>query len=252
MSASELVTVTLLSPHWRERTHAIDTITIHHTAAANVTAQQIGAQFTGSRVASANYGIGTGGEIGCFVPEERRAITSNSSANDNRAVTIEVANSAGGPDWPVSSASWASLILLVTDICRRNGIDELRWRADPKLVGQPDKQNMTVHQWFDATLCPGPYLMGRMGTIAAAVNARLTPEEETDMMRYNRVDQLPDWAQGTITKLCRSGILQGHTAETDAYGLPVTLDLTLDMIRLLVINDRAGVYDAAVAAGGAK
>ncbi|MBO7687040.1 MAG: N-acetylmuramoyl-L-alanine amidase, partial [Kiritimatiellae bacterium] len=115
MSNSELATLTMLSPNWRERTHAIDTVTIHHTAAAGVSAAAIGQSFLPeARKASANYGIGYDGQIVLIVPEEKRAITSSSSANDNRAITIEVANSAGAPDWPISSDSWAALILLLT------------------------------------------------------------------------------------------------------------------------------------------
>lgn len=244
---SELVSIRRMSPHWRERDHVIDTITVHHAAAVGVSAAQIGESFWGSRVASSNYGIGVDGEIGLYVQEYRRAITSSNKANDNRAITIEVANSAGAPDWPVSSASWASLILLCTDICKRNGIPRLLWRGDPSLVGQVDKQNLTVHRWFAATACPGDYLFSRMGDLAAAVNARLgVKEEETiDMIekRYNRIDELPDWAQLPIKKLCRLGVLEGHTAEKDASGYPATLDLSMDMIRLLVINERAGIYD---------
>lgn len=242
---SELVSVVVPSPHWRERDHVIDTITIHHTAAVGVSAAQIGAAFQGSRVASSNYGIGVNGEIGLYVQEYRRAITSSSSANDNRAVTIEVANSSGDPDWKISSASMASLILLCTDICKRNGIPKLLWLGDPALVGQTDKQNMTVHRWFAATACPGDYLYLRMGDIAAAVNARLGEEENEDMntgKRYDRIADMPEWAQGTIMRLCDAGILEGKTTERDRQGRPAALDLSEDMIRMFVINDRAGLY----------
>lgn len=245
---SELVSVVVLSPHWRERDHEIDTITIHHTAAVGVSAKQIGAAFQGSRVASSNYGIGVGGEIGLFVQEYRRAITSSNAANDNRAVTIEVANSAGAPDWPVSSASWASLILLCTDICKRHNIQKLLWEGDKSLVGKIDRQNMTVHRWFAATACPGDYLFSRMGDLADAVNARLGVKEETEMneKRYNTIASLPEWAKLTIKKLCKLGVIEGKTAEKDAQGYPVTLDLSMDMIRLLIINDRCGLYDREV------
>lgn len=244
MKDSELATVVMYSPHWYTRGHAIDTITVHHTAAVGVSAKQIGAAFQGDRVASSNYGIGVNGEIGLYVHECRRAATSSNKANDSRAITIEVANSAGDPDWPVSSASWASLVLLCTDICKRNNIPKLLWQNDKSLIGQVDKQNMTVHRWFAATACPGDYLMSRMGDLAAAVNARLGAEEENEMneKRYNTIASIPEWAQLTIKKLCKLGFIEGKTAETDRQGYPVTLDLSMDMIRMLVINDRAGLY----------
>lgn len=250
MSSSELATVRVDCTGY-PRTALIDTITIHHAAAVGVSALQIGQELQ-RRGVSANYGIGVRGEIGLFVPEEKRAITSSSSANDNRAVTIEVANSAGAPDWPISSASWSSLILLLVDVCRRNKIPELRWKADPKLIGQTDKQNMTVHRWFAATACPGDYLYSRMGELARAVNARLGAEKEEKIMRYNAIGELPEWAKPTIRKLVKAGVLEGKTDAVDADGLPAALDLSEDMLRLLVMNDRAGVYDGVKIVGGVR
>lgn len=249
MSSSDLVSVAILSPHCRPRTHTIDTITIHHAATVGVSARQIGEVFRGSRVASSNYGIGINGEIGLYVPEDKRAITSSNSANDDRAVTIEVANSAGDPDWPVSSASYSSLILLVTDICRRNGIRQLLWRNSPDFIGRVEWQNMTVHRWFAATACPGDYLMSKMKNIAESVNARLGTAEVEGVKRYDSIAAMPEWAKITVKKLCRIGILEGKTNEKDVAGYPISLDLSQDMLRLLVINDRAGVYDN-VNAGG--
>lgn len=54
-------------------------------------------------------------------------------------------------------------------------------------------------------------------------------------MIYNYVDKnMPEWAKPTITKLLNKGILKG-----DGEGL----NLNDDMLRMLVINDRAGIYD---------
>lgn len=75
-------------------------------------------------------------------------------------------------------------------------------------------------------------------------------EGENDMAtekRYNTIASIPEWGQLVIKKLCKLGVLEGKTAEKDTNGYPATLDLSLDMIRLLVINDRAGVYDGVVA-----
>ncbi len=69
---------------------------------------------------------------------------------------------------------YAALIDLLVDICKRNGIPKLLWRADKSLIGQTDKQNMTVHRWFHSgKSCPGTYLYERMGQIADDVNKRL-------------------------------------------------------------------------------
>lgn len=109
-----------------------------------------------------------------YVEEKDRSWCSSNGANDHRAITIEVAND-GGADtgWHVSDKAMVALIDLCVDICKRNGIKKLLWKADKSLIGQVDKQNMTVHRWFAAKSCPGDYLFGKHAEIAEKVNARL-------------------------------------------------------------------------------
>ena len=107
-----------------------------------------------------------------YVEEKDRSWCSSSASNDHRAVTIEVASDRKEP-YAVTAKAYASLINLVADICKRNGIKELKWKADKSLIGQVDKQNMTVHRWFSNKSCPGTYLYNHMGDIAAKVNKKL-------------------------------------------------------------------------------
>ena len=60
-------------------------------------------------------------------------------------------------------------------------------------------------------------------------------EKEEDEVRYNTVSECPSWAQKTIQKLVKKGFLSGDGKN---------LDLSHDMVRMLVINDRAGMYGA--------
>lgn len=71
-----------------------------------------------------------------------------------------------------------------------------------------------------------------------------TGEEEMDVDRYNSIDELPKWAKPTVKKLIDRGFLRGTGGKRDKEGYPTGLDLSEDMVRLLVINDRAGVFDA--------
>jgi N-acetyl-anhydromuramyl-L-alanine amidase AmpD len=142
--------------------------------AGNLTVESCGNIFAPtSRQASSNYGVGTDGRIALYVDEANRSWCTSSTANDNRAVTIEVANDGGAPDWHVSDKALAALIDLCTDICKRNGIPKLLWKADKSLIGNVAQQNMTVHRWFAAKACPGDYLYNLHGHIAAEVNKRL-------------------------------------------------------------------------------
>ena len=179
MSNSPLVDFTLISPYKTSpRNHKIDTITIH-CMAGDFTIETCGAIFQRpGRNASSNYGIGSDGRIGMYVEEKDRSWCSSDRANDMRAITIEVANDGGAAtDWHVSDRAMESLINLLVDICQRNGIKQLLWKADKKLIGKVAQQNMTVHRWFAAKACPGDYLFNKHGWIAEQVNSRLGVEK---------------------------------------------------------------------------
>ena len=58
-------------------------------------------------------------------------------------------------------------------------------------------------------------------------------DKEVEEVRYNTVSECPAWARETVQKLVDRGYLNG-TGEG--------LDLSADMVRLLVILDRAGAF----------
>lgn len=174
MSNSPLVDYTRISPNKNSpRNHKIDTITIH-CVVGQCTAETLGNIFAPtSRQASSNYGVGTDGKIGMYVEEKDRSWCSSNAANDNRAVTIEVASDTKHP-YAVNDRAFAALLDLVTDICKRNWIKKLVWstkKADR--VNHKNGCNMTVHRDYANKSCPGDYLYNRHGEIAAEVNRRL-------------------------------------------------------------------------------
>ena len=127
---SSLVSYTNLSPnHSGQRTHSIDRIT-PHCVVGQLTAESICGCFTSpSREASCNYGIGKDGKIALCVEEKNRSWCSSSSANDQRAVTIECASDLNAP-YTMTDAVYSALIRLCTDICKRNGKKKLLWFGD--------------------------------------------------------------------------------------------------------------------------
>lgn len=174
MSNSPLVDYTRISPNKNSpRNHKIDTITIH-CVVGQCTVETMGNIFAPtSRQASSNYGVGTDGKIGMYVEEKDRSWCSSNAANDNRAVTIEVASDTKHP-YAVNDRAFAALLDRVTDICKRNGIKKLVWstkKADR--VNHKNGCNMTVHRDYANKSCPGDYLYNRHGEIAAEVNRRL-------------------------------------------------------------------------------
>ena len=166
MGKSNLTDVVILTDHYDSRGGSkVDKITIHHMA-GNLSAETCGYVFQ-TREASANYGIDTGGKVGCYVDEDNRAWSTANYSNDRRAINIELANDGGAPDWHVSDTAINKCIDLCVDICKRHGISRLNYTGDAN-------GNLTRHNMFMATTCPGPYLQSKFPYIADEVNKRLS------------------------------------------------------------------------------
>ena len=129
--------------------------------------------------------------------------------------------------------------LLIADIADRYGIPI-------------DRAHVVGHGELMATSCPGRNLQYYLnnGTLTGKAvwyynqahgASAAEPVQEQDggsqggrcMERFNTVDSLPEWARPTIQKMIDKGLLQGDGA---------SLDLSRDMLRIFVVNDRAGLY----------
>lgn len=174
---STLVDCKVMSPnHSGKRTHRIDRIT-PHCVVGQLKAANIGGCFDeSSRQASCNYGIGSDGKVCLIVDEANRSWCSSSSANDQRAITIECASDKTAP-YAMTDIVYNKLVELCVDICRRNGKDTLLWFAnkDKSLNYEPKDNEMviTVHRWFANKSCPGDWLYSRLGDLAARVTGKL-------------------------------------------------------------------------------
>ena len=245
-------------------------ITIHH-AAGNATVEGLGKLFADpNRRASATYGIGTDGRIGQYLDEYMAPCTSSSLDNDWIAVTIEVANDGGeDADWHISDKALSALISLCADICKRNGISRLNYTGDAS-------GNLTRHNMFAATGCPGPYLQSKFDYIANTVNEKLqedepmtaTEKKEFEALKAQVItlaqekDELEKrldtydkrgvydnaaikWAyvDGNLPKWAtptvKKLVNKGYLKGNDKN----SLELSYLMLRIFVILDRAGMFD---------
>ena len=215
-SNSSLATVKMISPNRTpNRNHAIDIITIH-CFVGQVTAKRGCEVFQpSSKGASCNYVVGYDGSVGLCVEEKDRSWCTggydkngnpirvngiSGKSNDYQAVTIEVACDATHP-YAITEKAMAALIELCADICRRNGIKKLLWSGDKNLVGNPSKQNLTVHRWFANKACPGDYIYQRLGDIAAKVNAKLGATGAAPVQPSAPVSSVPYKVRITATDL---------------------------------------------------
>lgn len=178
VSNSSLVSYTKISPNKTKRAYRsassngkISKITIHHMAGC-ISVESCGSWFAQSSAkCSSNYGIDSTGKIALYVPEDYRSWCSSNADNDNIAITIEIANSSSGGNWPVSDKALAACIDLCVDICRRNGIAKLNYTGTKA-------GNLTRHDMFCNKVCPGPYLGGKFPYIVQEVNKQLINGDE--------------------------------------------------------------------------
>lgn len=162
MTVSKLARATITTSKSSSRYMKVAKFTPHYMC-AKWTGEQCARYFRDcDRSVSANYCIGYDGGIVCNVPEERRAWTSSSEWNDQRAITVECANLPGGA---LTDATWNSLVKLGADVCRRYGF---RPYYDGTRNG-----TITEHMMFTSTDCPGPWLHPRMGDLAVAIRNEL-------------------------------------------------------------------------------
>lgn len=177
MSNSPLVSYTKISPNRSSpRNKAVDIIT-PHCVVGQCSVETLGNIFAPtSRQASSNYGIGVDGRIGMYCEEKDRSWCSSSSANDNRAITIECASDTKHP-YAMNTKVYNALVDLCVDICKRYGKTKLLWLVNKEktLAYKPkaDEMLLTVHRWYANKSCPGDWLYNRLGELATTVTQRL-------------------------------------------------------------------------------
>ncbi len=171
----------------RSRYSDIKEITLHHMA-GYMSVEALAAMWQNpSRNGSSHYGV-NGANIACYVSEGDVAWTNGDFEANTRAVTIEVANSAGEPNWPISDESMTSVVNLVADIARRNNLGKII----PFI-------NLTMHKQYSATACPGPYLQSRFEYIANMANEiNETPEKQPEELLFEQ--QLKE-GQSTVVEI---------------------------------------------------
>lgn len=154
MTVSRLADVCIWSPNTSGvRTADISKVTVHHMA-GDLTIEQCGSIFaSASRQASSNYGVGSDGRIGCYLEEEYHPWTSASYWNDDRAITMEVADYYLD-EWKPSQEAYMATVELCADICKRYSIE-------PSYTGGTEG-TFTEHRMFAPTSCPGDWWHAHM------------------------------------------------------------------------------------------
>ncbi|MCL2014376.1 MAG: N-acetylmuramoyl-L-alanine amidase [Oscillospiraceae bacterium] len=223
-SNSKLAAVTKISPNSNNpRNQPLKKITIHHMA-GNLSLKTFGDIVSRpARQMSSNYAIDGKGNIGLFVEEKNRAWTSGSGANDHQAVTIEVANNETGGSWRVSTAAMNALLALCADICKRNNITKLNFTGNAN-------GNLTQHNYFTATACPGPYLKSKFQFIANEVNKRIGSTPGSPSANIGSSSESPAAGiKNTNTEVSIYTVVKGDTLFSIAKRLKTTVAVLSDL-----------------------
>ena len=189
--------------------HKISRYTLHH-AAACTTVEGIFASLKTAKI-SATYGVAED-KIAQYVDEDNRPWTSSDALNDNQAITLEISNSAevkaatyaemlkkgDALGWPVSDTTIETVIKLLADCMKRNN-------SAPLVAGE----TLTWHSMFTATVCPGPYLLGKFQYIADKANALVFPQPESKVL-FGVVKQ--------VIALSDEGRAKAYAAQLNALG----------------------------------
>lgn len=257
---SPLIDCMRLSPnHSGERTHKIDRIT-PHCVVGQLSAERIGDCFPSGRNASCNYGVGYDGRQCLIVEEKNRSWCTSSAANDQRAITIEMASDKTAP-YAFTNEAYAGLVELCVDICQRNGIRVVLWLGtkEESLAYEPKDGEcvLTVHRWFSNKSCPGDWMYARMPQLAADINKVLNggkaPEEDVSVKVPNDGKTLyrvqcgayskKSNADTQLTKIKDAGVdafitqVDGlYKVQVGAYGIKSNAEVKLRRMKALGFN----------------
>lgn len=101
------------------------------------------------------------------------------------------------------------------------------------------RANITQVGKATADRSPSYYLLSKVKTDTKKQPvAAVETEEDDDMIKYKTVDDVPAWGKETVQKLLDKGYLTGSGTSSGK----AVINLTESMLRMMVINDRAGLY----------
>ena len=161
------------------------------------------------------------------LPWDMRGWHAGGSAN-NTHIGVEICED-NLTDGVYFSAVYQEAVELFAYLCKQFGLDPLKniiCHADGYKQGIASNHGDVLY-WFSKH--------GKtMDDFRQDVKSYMEYGQEDEEMRYKYYDDMPDWAQPTVSKLVKKGYLKGEGGGV--------LNLTEDSLKLLVINDRAGLY----------
>lgn len=196
------------------RQAAVEYLVIHYTASPGDTAENNGKYFAREKLgASAHYFVDEHTVVRS-VPEEFVAWHCGANryvhpkCRNQNSIGIEICTKgADGKYWFAPEAVERAQAL-VRELMKKYGIRE---------------ENVLRHYDVTGKLCPAPF-----------VEQEAWDRFKGGLTVYETLETVPEWAQATVKKLVERGLLQGDGEN---------LSLSRDLVRTLVILDRAGIFE---------
>lgn len=128
--------------------------------------------------------------------------------------------------------TYAAAVPLFAQLCAQFGLDPLAdgviiSHAEGRMRGVASPHADPAHLWnaFGLTMD-----MFRRDVYNAMHCINNDNDEEEDVMRYNSINEVPDWARGTIKEMMDEGLIAGTGGGN--------LDLSTDMVRMFYVMKR--------------
>lgn len=213
-----------------KRTQAVKYIVIHYTAGNGDTDENNAAWFARADTGktSAHWFVDDDSAT-LSVPEDRVAYHCGAvfyyhpECRNSNSIGVELCSITRGGVYAFKEATVTNAVELVAELMRKYNVP---------------LDHVIRHYDVTHKTCPAPFV----GAGQAAWEDFKQRLEEATMKRYNKIADMPSYAKDTVEKLVDKKMLNGGGKEKDADGRPADLNLSEDMIRMLVILDRAGVF----------
>jgi hypothetical protein len=184
-----------LTDQWSDRTGSIIRFIWHHQGGTSDD-YTIGLMVNHGKVLSATYTVnndnpdGRGwSRITGVAPERYRPWTSDNSAADGRALTAEVANSSGDPDWGIADETHEACARIAAYAYREYGVPLKRATVDDPSGHLGHNEVTDMFGGGYSTFCPGhldidliivraSQLVGRGLTVQSVTNTSITGDDD--------------------------------------------------------------------------
>lgn len=196
------------------RQSRVEYLVIHYTAAPGDTAENNGRYFARERTGTSAHYFVDETTVVRSVPEEYVAWHCGANyyrhpkCRNGNSIGIEICTKGDAGGYWFAPEAVERARALTSALMQKYGIEE---------------DHVLRHYDVTGKLCPAPF-----------VEQAAWEEFKGGLTVYKPLEAVPEWAKPTVEKLIGRGYLEG-----DGEGL----NLSRDMVRMLVILDRAGVFE---------